>query len=142
MNAIITPDMVEKYERAVAALPQIDLQTTHAFCGGMYARTIHLRAGDTLVGATHKTDHISVGVGDILVSTDEGLKRFTGHFVLAAPSGAKRIGLALTTTVWTTICKTDAQDATSAEDELVVEAAQLQTRKLALAQAESQKLEN
>lgn len=129
-------------EREVAKLPQVDLQTTHAFSGGMYARTICLQAGTVLTGAVHKTDHINIVIGDISVTTDEGVIRLTGHHVLTTKAGMKRAGFAHAHTMWTTICKTDATEVREAENALVHNPEKLQTRNLELTGQSPAQLEN
>jgi hypothetical protein len=121
-------ESVERLERAVLQLPQVDLKTTHCLNGGLYARTIFIPAGTVLTGAVHKKDHINVLQGDISVSTDEGMKRLTGHHVLPTKAGMKRAGFAHADTYWTTICPTDETDLEEIEADLVEEAERLQTR--------------
>ena len=122
-------DRVERLANALEALPQVDLQTMHVLSGGMYARTIFIPAGVALVGATHKTDHINICMGDISVTTDEGVKRLNGYHVMQTKAGHKRAGFAHSPTVWTTVCKTDLTDLAEIESELVQEPEKLQTRK-------------
>ena len=129
MNAIAkSNDAVSQLESIVLTVPQVDLQTQHKLSGGMYARTIFIPAGTVLTGATHKRDHINVMVGDITVSTDEGMRRLTGFNVLETKAGMKRCGFAHADTQWTTISRTDLVVVEDIEDELVVESERLQTR--------------
>jgi hypothetical protein len=128
MNEVTTKADVQRLEDLILQGQQVDLMTTHAMQGGMYARTVYLKAGTVLTGATHKTDHLNVVVGDISVTTDEGMTRLTGHHVIETKAGMKRAGYAHSDTVWTTICKTDKTDLQDIENELVVESDKLQTR--------------
>ena len=130
LTTIVSADDVRRLEAAILQGPQVDLHTTHNFSGGMYARTIYLDAGTVLTGATHKTDHINIVIGDISVTTDEGMKRLTGYHVLETKAGMKRAGFAHAATCWTTVCKTEHTDIANAENDLVEEADQLQTRLL------------
>lgn len=133
--AELIPSDVEKInelEKLILQTPQIDLKTSHSLSGGMYARTIYIPAGTVLTGATHKTDHINIVFGDISVSTDEGMKRLTGHHVIETKAGMKRAGFAHEYTVWTTICKTDLTDIKEIEKELVIESEMLQTNTLSV----------
>tara|TARA_R110000868_G_scaffold323523_1_gene584446 strand:- start:65 stop:514 length:450 start_codon:yes stop_codon:yes gene_type:complete len=117
-------------ENDVLKLPQIDLKTTHALSGGVYARTMFVPAGTVYTGATHKKDHVNVFQGDITVWTEGGMKRFTGQHVIESKAGAKRTGYTHSDTSWTTICATDKTDIEEIESDLVEEPEQLQTRKL------------
>src|ERR1700675_2282986 len=53
-------ESVERLEREVLKLPQVDLRTTHVLAGCVYARTIFIPAGTVLTGAVHKKDHVNV----------------------------------------------------------------------------------
>jgi hypothetical protein len=128
MSNIQTNSSIKRLEEAILQAPQIDLCTQHCLSGGMYARTITIKAGTVLTGATHKTDHINIVSGDISVTTDEGVKRLTGYHVLSTKAGSKRAGYAHADTMWTTVCKTDLACIEDIEDELVEESSNLQTR--------------
>ena len=123
---------VDDWARVLATLPAIPLHTTHNKSGSVYARTIFIPAGGSLVGATHKTDHINIVLGDITVTTDTGPVRITGYHILEAKAGHKRAGSAHADTEWTTICHTTKSTLSEIEDELVVEASDLLTRKPSL----------
>lgn len=133
MGAVAMTNRVDELESMILKTPQVDLKTENVISGGMLARTIFIPEGCVLTGATHKTDHINMVIGDITVTTDEGVKRLTGHNVFATKAGSRRAGIAHSFTIWTTICRTDKTDIREAEDELVVESARLQTRRLELA---------
>lgn len=122
-------EKVKKLERHLLQVPQVDLKTTHAISGGIYARTMYVPAGTVLTGATHKKDHINIFVGDFTVSTAQGVDRYIGHNVLECKAGTKRAIVAHTDGVWTTLVKTDLTDIAAIEDESVVESEMLQTRK-------------
>lgn len=133
---------VERLEFALAALPQIDLQTQHYLSGGIYARQIFIPEGTWLTGAVHNKDHINVLIGDILVITDEGPMRLTGHHTIATKAGMKRAGIALKNTMWTTLVRTDLTDLAAIEDEITPESARLQTRIIGIEAAFTSLLEN
>lgn len=139
---IATPPDIGRLEALVLQAPQVDLNTQHCLSGGMYARTILIPAGTVLTGATHKTDHVNICMGDITVTTDNGPVRLVGYHVLPTKAGSKRAGIAHADTVWTTICKTDLTDLEAIEDELVEEADRLQTRVAALPHTKFNELEN
>lgn len=128
LPTIPTRGEIERLEREVARLPQVDLMTEHVLSGGVYARTIYIPAGTVLTGAVHKKDHVNVVIGDITAWTEEGMKRFTGHHVLKSRAGTKRAGYAHATTIWTTFSHTDQTDIEAIEQELVEEPEKLQTR--------------
>ena len=119
---------VHRLESEMLAFEQVNCDLSHHVIGGMYARSGMIPAGHTLVGATHKTDHISVLFGDVSITTDEGVKRLTGHHVLPTLAGMKRAIYAHADTLMTTVCKTTKVEIAEIEDELVHESDKLQTR--------------
>lgn len=133
---------IERLENEILKAPQVDLRTTHALAGGVYARTIFIPAGTILTGAAHKRDHINVMQGDITVWTEAGMRRLTGHHVLPTRAGAKRAGFAHADTWWTTLCATELTDINAIEDELVEQPERLQTRSPAIGCAPLVQLEN
>ena len=125
-------ESVMELEALSAQAPQAELVTEHALENGMYSRTLFIPAGCVLTGALHKSDHLNIVVGDILVTTDEGVKRVTGHKVLQTKAGQKRAGYALQPTIWTTVCRTEfksLEDLVKIEDALVEDAQKLQRRR-------------
>lgn len=130
------PDAVRALEQEFEQLPQVILETGHVIHGGMYARTIFIPAGTALTGAQTQCDNVCVVVGDITVTTDDGPVRLTGHHVIAACAGRKRVGIAHADTWWTTLMSTDLTSVQAIEDYMVTEGARLQTRRLATIEGE------
>jgi hypothetical protein len=88
---------VYQLEAELLKLPQIDLPIDHAFCAGMYARTMHIPAGTILTGAIHREESFFlVRKGDLIVSTDDGPKRLGAGDMSISKIGTKRAGIALT----------------------------------------------
>lgn len=141
MNDLVKPIDVKRLEEIILTAPQTDLNTTHAFSGGMYARTIVVPKGTVLTGATHKTDHINIVFGDISVTTEKGVVRLVGYHVLETKAGMKRAGYAHEDTAWTTVCKTAKTELHEVEEELVEEADKLQTRNPLIESNHLEKLE-
>lgn len=137
----VSREKIERLESYLLQFPQVDLQTKHYVSGGFYAREIFIPAGTTLTGAAHKFDHINVCHGDIIVWTEGGMKRLTGYHTMASKAGAKRVGLALQDTYWTSFHRTDETDIETLEDLLYEEAEMLQTRRLELPQYVTELLE-
>lgn len=138
---IPTREQIERLESFLAQVDQVDLGTTHALCGGVYARTIFIPAGTVLTGAAHKRDHLNVMQGDITVWTESGMQRLTGQHVLPSRAGAKRAGWAHADTWWTTISATALTDLDEIEAEQVEQPERLQTRNPAIGCAPLARLE-
>lgn len=130
-----------QFVRINAELPQVDLKTTHVVNGGIYARTVYIPAGVSVVGAKHKTDATHIICGDVTIASDEGPVRLAGVQVIPSGAGSRRAVLAHTDTVWTTCWRTDLTDIAAIEDELTDESEHLQTRQLALNTAAHEALE-
>lgn len=127
-----SPERVAALEQQILALPQVDLDTTHAVHGGMYARTIRIPPGTVLTGALTNADNLCIVSGDITVTTDDGPRRLVGYHVLPARAGFKRAGFAHAETFWTTVIPTDETDIAAIEDSFTDESEHLQNRTLAL----------
>lgn len=116
----VTREQVDRLQEAVAAVPQIELQTQHDFCPGFYARSILIPAGTVLVGKVHATEHIfMVTQGDISITTDEGVMRVQAPFQAICKAGMKRAGFAHTDTVCVNIHITTETDLTKLEAALI-----------------------
>ena len=60
-------------EKAILQLPQIELEISHDFCAGIYARTMFIPAGTILTGAIHRHEcFFTVRSGDLVITTDDG----------------------------------------------------------------------
>ena len=121
---------VRALEGRLAALPQVDLNTTMLVHGLMCARTILIPAGTVLTGVETNIDNICVVSGDITVTTKDGPRRLTGFNVISALAGFKRAGVAHADTYWTTIHHTHLSDHGEIEAEMTPEPELLQTTRL------------
>jgi len=92
------------FDKELKKLPQKQIETNHYFSDGIYAREIIIPAGVVLVGKKHKEEHLNIiSKGDIMILTEDGLKKVCGPCVIKSKPGIKRLGHALTETIWTTI---------------------------------------
>lgn len=127
-----TADKINKYEDILEQMPQVVLNTTHCVSGEVYARTILIPAGVSLVGAVHNKDHINIMCGDITVTTDDGMKRLTGFHVFATKAGMKRVGYAHADTTWSSIMHTKETEIDKIEEDITPDSHKLQTRRLGI----------
>lgn len=130
LQQLLTNDKVTELENIGLDQPQLVLDTTHLIHGKMYARTIFMPAGTLLTGVLSNLDNVCIVCGDITVTTQDGLKRFTGYHVLPAISGSKRAGITHADTYWTTLIHTNNTTVTDCENEFTNETEKLQTRRL------------
>jgi hypothetical protein len=113
-------EKVVRLEDEMRKHPQIEIETTHHFAPGIYAREVFIPAGSLVTGKIHRTDHINiVSKGDITVLTDEGMKRIKAPFTFVASAGTKRAGYAHEDTVWTTVHASNETDLDKLEAELI-----------------------
>lgn len=112
MNAIalmqgkMTEAKFARLEGELAKLPPMPpahTLTKHYFAPGIYARELFIPKGICLTGKIHLHENFSMVLGDILVATAAGPRRFTGYQMVMAPSGVKRAAITYADTWWTTI---------------------------------------
>jgi len=98
--------MLEKVialEHEIQQFPQAHCPVRHYLAGGLYAREMTIPGGVVLTGAVHRHEHLcTVSQGRIMVSTDDGMQEICAPYTLISKPGAKRVGYAIETTVWTT----------------------------------------
>lgn len=126
--AIAAIGKVQALEKALAAHPQISLETDHVLHGGQYARTIMIPAGCVITGALIKIATTLVVSGDCTVYVGDDTIRLTGYRVIAAGAGRKQAFIAHADTYLTMVFPTDAQTIEQAEDEFTDEAHLLLSR--------------
>jgi hypothetical protein len=114
-------ELILEIETRMRELPgQMELEPTHHFSKGIYARELRIPAGTLLTGKIHKFENLNIiSQGDISVVTEDGVKRIQAPCTLVSPPGTKRIGYAHTDTVWTTIHATEETDLEALEAELI-----------------------
>lgn len=102
---------IDSLQASLQRLPQIEVPTDHTFGPGFYARTIHLKAGDELVGLVHTTEHLFIlSAGELLVVTEDGGDHLRAPFQAVCRPGLKRAGKALTDCTVTNIHITPERD--------------------------------
>jgi hypothetical protein len=88
---------IYRLEAELLQLPQVDMPIDNQFCNGLYARTMHIPAGTVLTGAIHREESFFlVRKGQLIVSTDNGLKTLFPGDMSVSRVGTKRAGVALT----------------------------------------------
>lgn len=109
-------DKVRRLEAELLKLPQLELRTTHALHGGMYARTLLMPAGTIVTGVLIKVPTIMIVSGAVLVyiGTDEPLE-LVGYNVIPASAGRRQVVVAICDTEITAVFPTDATTIDEAE---------------------------
>ena len=120
-------DSILALEDAVRGLPDhkkyeeiLDDNLVHYFAPGVYARELTIPAGFMLTGKIHKTEHLNIiSQGEIVVVSPEGKSIIKAPHTMVSNPGIKRVGYAITDTVWTTIHVTDKTDLDEIEEEVI-----------------------
>jgi hypothetical protein len=120
LHGEVAQGAVHRLHAAMLQMPQVDIKTEHTFGPGLYVRTITVPAGVTLVGKTHKTEHLFMVLkGDITLVTDEGRIRVQAPFQCVSKAGVKRAGYAHTETVCANVHITSETDLVKLEAQLI-----------------------
>lgn len=121
---------VSAYEAELLKLPQVEVPVMHTIHGGIYTRTILIKAGTVLTGALISCDSTCHVYGDITVTTDDGIERLTGFHIVPATAGRKRAGKAHADTIWSMSIATDLIDLAEIENYMTAEAERLASRRM------------
>lgn len=113
---------VYRLEDFAKKMPQVDIETSHAIHGGMYARTIIVPAGVMLTGALVKIATTLIINGDVVMYIDGEAKELHGYHVFAASANRKQAFVAQTDTYITMIFPTNAKTVEEAEEQFTDEA--------------------
>lgn len=103
-------EKVERLERVLENVPQVECPTRHQFAPGLYAREMLVPAGTIATGAVHKTEHLTIVVGHCLLTTDKGAEELMGYHSFVSKTGAKRAIHAIQDTMVTTLHVTQETD--------------------------------
>jgi hypothetical protein len=75
----------------------------HYFADGMYGRVLPIKAGLVVVGKMHRHEHLVMLMsGECVISTADGMRRFTGPQVWVSKPGEKRALVTVTDCVFMT----------------------------------------
>lgn len=115
-----TREDINRLESYMLRMPQLEIQPTHYFAKGLYAREIFIPAGTCLTGKVHKCEHLNIiSKGKIQVWTENGMMEISAPFTMVSQPGTKRVGLATEDTVWTTIHSTNLEVSKATPETLV-----------------------
>lgn len=104
-------------EYQMRQMPQIDVSTTHSIHSGVYTRTLHMAAGNAIVGVHIIIPTTLIITGNLTLTIGDNIHHIVGTQVIAADANRKQIMVALEDTAITMIFKTDATTIEEAEME-------------------------
>lgn len=130
----MTPEAIEKVRMIEDVLlrmnEDIELPTEHVIHGGMYCRTLHMKAGQVMTGALLKVPTVLIVSGDCAVFIGTETIELRGYSVLPGSAGRKQLFLAHTDLSMTMMFPTQAQTVEQAEQEFTDEYAMLMTNRM------------
>jgi len=103
---------------------QVELKVKHHFSPGVYVRELFIPAGVMLTGKIHKTEHLNIiSQGTIKIIDPESEYEVSAPTTILSKPGTKRVGLAITDTVWMTVHenKSNTTDIQELENQIVVD---------------------
>jgi len=129
----MTEDAIAKV-RAIEAMSlalceQVEFPTEHVIHGGMYVRTLHMKAGEVLTGALLKVPTVLIVSGDCSAFIGEETIELRGYSVLPGSAGRKQVFLAHTDVSMSMSFPTKAKTVAEAEQEFTDEFAMLMTNR-------------
>lgn len=99
---------------------QIDVPVTHHFSKDVYAREIRIPKDSIIVGKIHKFENLNIlSYGEMLLVSQDGVKHVKAPFTIVSGPGVKRLALALTDCVWTTVHGTSETDVEKIEENFI-----------------------
>lgn len=122
-------EKVRELERVILTMPQAEIPTKQLLHAGMYARTMFVAAGVTVVGAFMKCATTLIISGDMKVYIGKETVELKGYNIVPASANRKQAGYAITDTYVTMLFPTNAKTVEEAEEELTDEVDKLMSRK-------------
>ncbi len=115
-------DKVWRLQAELSSMPQIELETSHFFADGMYARVVKRPFGALIVGKVHKKEHFYIITkGKVAVFSEGEVKTYEAGEVVVSKPGTKRAVFALEDSICMTVHRTDKTDLEEIERELLEE---------------------
>lgn len=115
--------MVMQLEQAIIdELEPVDIDplTRHHFADGVYLRELFIPAGVVVTGKIHRTRHLTIICsGTVQITTDDGVKEFTGPAVFVSEPGAKKAAFAVTDAVLMNPHPTELTDLEEIEEQFI-----------------------
>ena len=122
-----TYEQIRELERQIAKLPPADLREVHHFADGIYGRELFIPAGTVLTGKIHRHSTLNLLMqGRIRVTSEDGsVKELEAPLIFASPAGCKKVGYALTDTIWVNVHPTRLTDVAAIESKFIAPEAPL-----------------
>lgn len=101
--------------------PQLELEPTHYFAPGVYARELIMPAQTCIIGRIHRTEYLNIiSKGRCTVNCLGEIMEIEGPFTFVSMPGVKKAIYAHTEVVWTAIHVTNETDLDKIEEETIM----------------------
>ena len=112
---------VERAEKVLLQLPQVDCELRHRFAPGVYMREVVMPAGTFIIGHQHRTEHLNIITeGSARVMMDGVIEEIKAPCVFISKPGVRKILYIRETCRWATIHPTNETKMDRLEEELIV----------------------
>ena len=101
----------------------------HYFADGMYGRLLPIKAGMVVVGKMHRHEHLLILIsGECVISTADGMQRFSGRHVWVSKPGEKRALVTVTDCEFMTVHlnESNTRDLAEIEADVIVPESQIE----------------
>lgn len=117
-----TYEQIRALEREMLSMEPGEALIEHIFADGVYCRKMTITAGTTLTGKIHRHSTLNILLeGRIIVTNADGAVRtLEAPNVFVSPPGCKKVGHALTDTVWLNVHPTKLTDLAAIEAKFIV----------------------
>lgn len=115
-------EQIRELERVIGQMPQADFVETHHYAEGIYGRELFIPAGVVLTGKIHRDSTLNVLLqGRIKVTSADGsVQELEAPSVFVSPPGCKKVGYAITDTIWLNVHPTRLKDLAAIEQKFIV----------------------
>lgn len=120
-------EQIRELERAIATMPPAECVQTDHFADGIYGRELFIPAGTVLTGKIHKHSTLNLLIqGRIKVTSADGSVRdMEAPAIFVSPPGCKKVGYAITDTIWVNVHPTKLTDPSAIESKFIAQEAPL-----------------
>jgi hypothetical protein len=107
-------------DQAIVRADQVEIPPKHHFSKGVYAREISIPKDTVVIGKIHKHQNLNIlSQGEMLLVSVDGVMHVKAPYTIVSSPGVKRLALALSDCVWTTIHGTNETDIDKIENEFI-----------------------
>jgi len=97
-----------------------EIPVKHHFSKDVYAREIRIPKGAVVIGKIHKFENFNIlSEGELLLISIDGIQHVKAPFSVVSSPGVKRLAIAVTDAVWTTIHGTTERDIEKIEEKYI-----------------------